>query len=363
MNAVQPKQTILVVDDTPENIDLLCEVLGSEYRTRTAINGEKALKIAFSSAKPDLILLDIMMPGLSGYEVCRTLKENPDTRSIPVIFVTAMGEAQDEEKGLESGAVDYITKPISPPIVRARVKTHLALYDQKRELEHMVRLRTRDLEITRRQIIHRLGRASEFKDNETGNHILRMSFYSRLIGRAAGMSEESLDNLSCAAAMHDVGKIGIPDHIMLKRGELNEKEWEIIKKHPEIGAEIIGQHSDELLKTARIVAMTHHEKWDGSGYPLGLKGADIPLAGRIVAIADVFDALTSDRPYKQAWSVEDAVRQIEASGGTHFDPALIGPFKSVLPEIIKIKMEFAEDNGALPDLNATSEQFRLLFNA
>ena len=289
-----PKQTILVVDDTPENIDLLCAVLESDYLTRIAVNGEKALKIAFSASKPDLILLDIMMPGMSGYEVCLALKANPDTRGIPVIFVTAMGESQDEQRGLEMGAVDYITKPINPPIVRARIKTHLALYDQTRELERMVKLRTEELESTRKEIIYRLGCASEFKDNETGKHIIRMANYSRLIGRAAGMGEESVEILSSAAAMHDVGKIGIPDYVLLKPDKLNEEEWKIVKRHPEIGAEIIGQHTDDLLKAAHDVALTHHEKWDGSGYPNGIKGIEIPLMGRIVAIADVFDALTSE---------------------------------------------------------------------
>jgi putative two-component system response regulator len=349
--SVAVKQTILVVDDTPENIDLLTEVLNPYYRTRIAINGDKALKIAFSNTPPDLILLDIMMPGITGYDVCQRLKENPDTRGIPVIFVTAMSELEDEKKGLEMGAVDYITKPISPSIVLARVKTHLSLYDQTRELERMVELRTAELEITRRQIIRRLGRASEFKDNETGNHVIRMSHYARLIAQAAGMGEESVDTLFNAAPMHDVGKIGIPDSVLLKPGKLDDAQWDIMRTHPEMGAEIIGSHNDDLLRTARILAMTHHEKWDGSGYPGKLKGEEIPLMGRIVAIADVFDALTSDRPYKKAWAIEDAVRIIEEGAGAHFDPGLIGPFKSVLPEMLKIREKYAEEHGALSDLD------------
>jgi putative two-component system response regulator len=357
MDELQPrqatavKQTILVVDDTPENIDLLTEVLNPYYRTRIAINGDKALKIAFSNTPPDLILLDIMMPGITGYDVCQRLKENPDTRGIPVIFVTAMSELEDEKKGLEMGAVDYITKPISPSIVLSRVKTHLALYDQTRELQRMVELRTVELEITRRQIIRRLGRASEFKDNETGNHVIRMSHYARLIAQAAGMGEESVDTLFNAAPMHDVGKIGIPDSVLLKPGKLDDAQWEVMRTHPEMGAEIIGQHNDDLLRTARILAMTHHEKWDGSGYPGKLKGEEIPLMGRIAAIADVFDALTSDRPYKKAWAIEDAVRIIEEGAGTHFDPGLIGPFKAVLPEMLKIREKYAEEHGALSDLD------------
>jgi putative two-component system response regulator len=349
MHPLLTRQTILVVDDTPENIELLTEVLDPYYRTKIAINGDKALKIAFSDTPPDLILLDIMMPGISGYDVCKRLKDNPDTRGIPVIFVTAMSEVADEQKGLELGAVDYITKPISPAIVLARVKTHLALYDQTRELERMVELRTAELERTRMQIIRRLGRASEFKDNETGNHVIRMSHYSRLIAQAAGMGQESVDILFNAAPMHDVGKIGIPDHVLLKPGKLDDAEWEIMHQHPYMGAEIIGEQTDDLLQTARLLALTHHEKWDGSGYPNKLKGEEIPLGGRIVAIADVFDALTSERPYKKAWPVEDAVRVIEEGAGSHFDPGLMAPFKAALPDMLKIKEKYGEEHGALTD--------------
>ncbi len=353
MHPLLEKETILVVDDIPENIELLTEVLDPLYRTKVATSGEKALKIAFSDSPPDLILLDIMMPGMSGYDVCKSLKANPDRRGIPVIFVTAMNEVEDERKGLELGAVDYITKPISPSIVLARVKTHLALYDQTRELERMVDMRTAELERTRRQIIRRLGRAAEFKDNETGNHVIRMSHYSRLIAQAAGMGEESVDILFSAAPMHDVGKIGIPDSVLLKPAKLDDGEWEIMRKHPQMGAEIIGNHADDLLLTARVVALSHHEKWDGSGYPNGLRGEAIPLAGRIVAIADVFDALTSERPYKKAWPVDEAVRLIEEGAGSHFDPDLIEPFKQVLPEILRIKEKYAEEHGALTDLDFT----------
>jgi putative two-component system response regulator len=353
MHPQQNKETILVVDDLPENIELLTEVLEPYYRTKIAINGEKALKIALSEDQPDLILLDIMMPGINGYEVCEKLKASPHARGIPVVFVTDMSEIEDERKGLELGAVDYITKPISPAIVLARVRTHLALYDQTRELERMVELRTAELEKTRTQVIRRLGRASEFKDNETGNHVIRMSHYSRLIGQASGMDEKSVDIMFNAAPMHDVGKIGIPDHVLLKPGKLDDAEWEIMRKHPEMGAEIIGKHSDDLLLTARLVALTHHEKWDGSGYPNQLEGMAIPLAGRIVAIADVFDALTSVRPYKKAWKVEDAVRFIEENAGSHFDPDLIQPFRDALPEMLHIKARYAEEHGALTDLDFT----------
>ena len=347
------RQTILIVDDTPENIDVLTEVLDPYYLTKVALNGEKALKIMAGETKPDLILLDIMMPGISGYDVCQRLKRNSDTHGVPIIFVTAMNEMEDEQKGLELGAVDYITKPISPSIVLARVRTHLALYDQTRELERLVALRTAELETTRHQIIRRLGRAAEFKDNETGNHVIRMSHYARLTAQAAGLGAALVDTLFHAAPMHDVGKIGIPDNILLKPGKLDALEWEVMRQHPAMGARIIGDHTDELLQAARSVAMTHHEKWDGSGYPHGLKGEEIPIFGRIVAIADVFDALTSERPYKKAWTVEAALQMIDEGAGKHFDPALIQPFRAALPDMLRIKAQYAEENGALPDLDFT----------
>jgi len=350
MSSLLPKQSILVVDDTPENIDLLTEVLCDDYRIRVATSGEKALKIVYSDEPPDLILLDIMMPGLSGLEICRRLKANPDRRRIPIIFVTAMSTTEDEQLGLELGAVDYITKPISPPIVRARVRTHLALYDQTRELERMVHQRTHELLTTRQQIIRRLGRAAEFKDNETGNHVLRMSHYARLIAEAHGLGQEYADTIFNTAPMHDIGKIGIPDAILLKPGKLDAEEWKVMHQHPIMGAEIIGKHENELLETARIIALTHHEKWDGSGYPQGLKGENIPLEGRIVAIADVFDALVSVRPYKQAFPVEHSLGLMDAESGRHFDPALMKAFKLALPEILRVKEIYADEYGALTDL-------------
>ncbi|MBS1161398.1 MAG: response regulator receiver modulated metal dependent phosphohydrolase [Proteobacteria bacterium] len=350
MPPLLPKQSILVVDDTPENIDLLSELLKDEYRVRVATSGERALKIAYSDEPPDLILLDIMMPGLSGLEICRRLKANPDRRRIPVIFVTAMSSVEDEQRGLELGAVDYITKPISPPIVKARVRTHLALYDQSRELERMVDHRTQELLKTRQQIIRRLGRAAEFKDNETGNHVLRMSHYARLIASAHGLGEESANTIFNTAPMHDIGKIGIPDSILLKPGKLDAEEWKIMHQHPIMGAEIIGKHDNELLETARIIALCHHEKWDGSGYPQGLKGGDIPLEGRIVAIADVFDALVSQRPYKPAFPIDESLNIMAASTGRHFDPALMQAFKAALPEILRVKEIYADEFGALTDV-------------
>ncbi|MDE2592599.1 MAG: two-component system response regulator [Burkholderiales bacterium] len=343
------RPTILVADDSPQNIELLSRVLGQEYRIKVATSGDKALKIAYSDEPPDLILLDIMMPDLSGHEVCRRIKANPDRRRIPIIFVTAMSTVEDETLGLAIGAVDYITKPISPPLVQARVRTHLALYDQTRELERMVAQRTSELVATRQQIVRRLGRASEFKDNETGNHVIRMSHIARLIAQQAGLGPESVQLLFQTAAMHDVGKIGIPDQILLKPGPLTDEERKVVQTHPQIGADIIGKHDNELLATARVIALTHHERWDGTGYPQGLKGDQIPLMGRIVAIADVFDALVNKRPYKEALPVSQALAIMAEERGKLFDPHLLDCFFQQQFEVLKIMDLYSDEREPMID--------------
>ncbi|TDF37357.1 response regulator [Alteromonadaceae bacterium M269] len=339
------KPIILVVDDTPENIDVLSGVLRNEYKVKAALNGEKALQIANKSPQPSMILLDIMMPGMDGYQVCAHLKENPLTAKIPVIFVTAKDQDNDEKKGLELGAADYITKPITPSLVLARVSTHLALYDQNLALEKKVQERTKELRDAQLKIIHRLGRAAEFKDNETGLHVTRMSHYARLIAGSLSLGKEREELIFNAAPMHDIGKIGIPDNVLLKNGKLNEEEWNLMKNHPQFGADIIGDHDSELLKVCQMIALTHHEKWDGSGYPNQLKGEEIPIEGRIVAVADVFDALTTERAYKKAWSVDDAINLIDENAGSHFDPNVVAHFHQVLPDILDIKRTYAESTG------------------
>ncbi|WP_321404240.1 two-component system response regulator [Maridesulfovibrio sp.] len=329
------RQTVLVVDDSADNIAVFSKILSEKYRVKAAKNGAKALQIAFATV-PDIILLDIMMPGIDGYEICRQLKKDSRTQKIPIIFVTAKDEIEDETKGFELGAVDYIAKPVSPSIVLARVKTHLQLYDNSRELENAVLSRTKELAQSQLEIIRRLGRAAEYKDNETGMHVIRMSYYSCVIARSIGMDDATIDLLLNATPMHDVGKIGISDSILLKAGKLTEQEREEMEKHCEFGAEIIGEHDDKLLKLARSVALTHHEKWDGSGYPKGLKGTDIPIEGRIVAIADVFDALTSRRSYKEPWPIDKAISFIEEQAGRHFDPELVAAFINNISKVIKI---------------------------
>ncbi len=328
------KPLILAVDDEASNLQLLRQILQDNYRLLFAKDGARALELA-RQERPDLVLMDVMMPGMSGHEACRALQADPATAGIPVIFVTALSDTDDELRGFEAGGVDYITKPVSPPIVRARVRTHLSL------------VRLDELKETRLQIVQRLGLASEYKDNETGMHVIRMSHYSRLLGIANGMSEAEADDLLHAAPMHDVGKIGIPDSILQKPGPLDKDEWAVMQSHARIGAEIIGEHAHGMLKLARNIALTHHEKWDGSGYPNGLAGAAIPVEGRICAIADVFDALTSERPYKKAWPVADAVKLLEEQRGKHFDPALVDLFITLLPQVCEIKDKFAETHTAL----------------
>ncbi|MDP4029475.1 MAG: two-component system response regulator [Gallionella sp.] len=349
------KNTLLIVDDTPENIDVLRGILSADYTVKIANSGQLALKIV-AALPPDLILLDVMMPGTDGYEVCRQLKANEATRHIPVIFVTALGEAEDETLGFELGAADYIVKPVSPPIVRARVRAHLALSDQRHGLEQMVAERTGDLERSNRQLekthlimLQQLGRAADYRDNETGMHIVRVGNFSKLLGLASGFLEAQAELLMYASMMHDIGKIGVPDHILLKPGKLTVEEFEVIKKHPEIGAEIIGEHDAEVLKMAKQIALWHHEKWNGQGYPHGLSGTDIPVVARIVAIVDVFDALTCVRPYKRAWPVEDAFALIEKEAGQHFDPELTKMFLSMETEVRRIAVEYSDTADAPPE--------------
>ena len=323
------RPSILLVDDEPANLHVLKHILQDDYRLLFARDGERALELA-SSEHPQLILLDVMMPGTTGHEVCTRLKADPRTEAIPVIFVTALANPEDEALGFELGAVDYISKPVSAPIVRARVRTHLSL------------VRAEVLRQTRLNIVQALGMAAEYKDNETGLHVIRMSHFSRIIALEAGFSAEDAEELLHAAPMHDVGKIGIPDAILQKPGKLDADEWAIMQQHPDIGARIIGEHDASMLQMARRIALGHHEKWDGSGYPAGLAGTDIPVEARIIAIADVFDALTSVRPYKRAWSVDEAVALIREQSGKHFDPHLVNCFLARLDEIIEIRDRGAE---------------------
>jgi putative two-component system response regulator len=341
MTTSQTPATILIVDDVPHNISLLNTALQDEYRIKAATNGTQAIEICLSTPI-DLILLDVMMPAMDGFETCRRLKQHPQTSSIPVIFVTARGEVKDESTGFACGGVDYINKPIHAALVRARVRTHLSLYDQNRTLEKLVLERTAELNLTRLEILHRLGSAGEYRDNETGLHVGRVCHYSRIIAQAIGLPEHEAELLYNAAALHDTGKIGIPDSILFKPGKLDADEWKIMQTHSEIGAKIIGVSENHLLRAAATIALTHHERWDGSGYPHGLKGSEIPLYGRIVAIVDMFDALTSLRPYKKAWPVTEAVAEVVRCREGHFDPQIVDAFLLKLPELTAIQLQLAD---------------------
>lgn len=331
MDTTAQQAKILIVDDEPLNLKVLKQVLQDNYRLSFAKNGMDALELV-KKEKPGLILLDVMMPGMTGFEVCRTLKSDPETNTIPVIFVTALSEEADESEGFAAGGVDYINKPISPALVRARVKTHLSLV-------HIDELKRTHLEL-----IQRLGRAAEFKDNETGMHVMRMSHVSGRLALQLGMDAQFSEQLIHAAPMHDIGKIGIPDHVLLKPGKLDDQELAIMRKHPQMGAKILDNSTSPLIKLAHSVALYHHEKWDGSGYPFGLKGEEIPLEARIVAVADVFDALLNKRPYKEAWPVEDAVAEIEANRGKHFDPAIVDAMLQCLPDLLEINNNWLEED-------------------
>lgn len=347
--STEAKPTVLVVDDTALNLQVATGILRAQYQALAATDGARALDILAKRPDVQLILLDIMMPGMDGYEVCRRLKANAATARIPVIFLTALNETEDEKKAFEAGGVDFINKPFQPETLLARVGTHVRLHAHERHLDALVRDRTAELEAktveletTRLQVIHQLGRAAEYKDDDTGTHVIRMAHYSRLLAEAAGLSSDRVDLLFKASPMHDIGKLGIPDHILKKPGKLTDEEWIVMRKHPAIGAGIIGIQKSELLECARLVALTHHEKWNGSGYPRNKAGEDIPIEGRIVAIADVFDALTSERPYKQAWTVEKTLEVMQKDSGTHFDPNLMPLFLERLPDVLAVKAQYAE---------------------
>jgi putative two-component system response regulator len=359
------RPTILVVDDTADNLSLMSELLKDIYKVKVANSGEKALKYVQGDHKPDLILLDIMMPGLSGYDVIRELKANPDTRSIPVIFLTAMSAAEDEKKGLEMGAADYVTKPISPPIVLARVKTQLEnkaaadfLRDQNVYLETEVTKRTRELSAIQDVTILAMASLAETRDSDTGNHIRRTQYYVKALAEKLQTSprfvqfltNQTIDMLFKSAPLHDIGKVGIPDRILLKPGRFEPHEFEIMKTHTTLGRDAI-LHAEkqlgmqvEFLNLAKEIAYFHQEKWDGSGYPTGESGDDIPISARLMAVADVYDALISRRVYKEGMPHEKAVSIIKEGRGSHFDPDIVDAFLDLQNEFRAIAARFADSD-------------------
>lgn len=351
----------MVVDDEPVNLRLVQKILNNAgYQNTLLIEDSRRVLDEFRQGGIDLVLLDLNMPNLDGYEVMQQIQALDLPVLPPVLVLTAQNAREFKVRALELGARDFVTKPFDQVELVARVRNlleaHLyqqSIYQEKDKLERLVVERTRELQDTRLEIVRRLGRAAEYRDNETGFHIIRMSKIASLLGQASGMDSYQSDLLLNAAPMHDIGKIGIPDQILLKPGKLDPEEWEIMKSHAQIGADILSGDDSELLLMAREIALTHHEKWDGSGYPNGLAGQSIPLVGRITAIADVFDALTSDRPYKKGWPLEKALDFIKEQDGRHFDPEIVARFMEQLPKIREIYREYSDPGEFQEDLSRT----------
>ena len=359
------RNTILIVDDAPENIALISSLLRGSYHTQAARDGQAALHLASADDPPDLILLDVTMPIMDGYEVCQRLKANSKTSEIPVIFITARSETEDEQRGLDLGAVDYITKPISPAILAARVRTHLRLKsvsdflrDKNFFLEQEIQARTRQISAIQDATMVAMGSLAETRDNETGNHIRRSQLYLKAL--AVKMSEHDdftdilepsmIEVLYKSAPLHDIGKVGIPDSILLKAGKLTTEEFEIMKEHTTIGrdailaAERLLDSPTTFLHIASEIAWSHHERWDGTGYPQGISGNDIPFPGRLMAVVDVYDALVSKRIYKPAMTHESAREIITQGSGTHFDPRIVEGFLAIADEFPAIARRFSEEH-------------------
>jgi cyclic di-GMP phosphodiesterase len=368
--------TVLIVDDAPENLTVLAQALADEYSVKAARDGLGALQIAGADPPPDLILLDIVMPGLDGFEVCRRLKSNAATAGVPVIFLTGRTRAEDEERGFALGAVDYIAKPISPPVVRARVRTHLQLKasadflkNQNQFLEQEVMRRTHEVRAIQDVAVLAVASLAETRDNETGNHIRRTQFYVRGLALhlqnhprfRSELGEGTVDLLFKSAPLHDIGKVGIPDRILLKPGRLTPDEFEIMKTHTTLGLESIVQAEQRLgssvafLRYAKEIALSHQEKWDGSGYPEGRRGDDIPISARLMAVADVYDALISRRVYKPPFSQEKSLAILREGRGSHFDPDILDAFLAHTDEFKTIADRFADHDA---DMDAAAEKQR-----
>lgn len=372
------RPTVLVVDDTPDNLSLMSGLLRELYRVQVANSGERALKLVQTGPQPDLILLDIMMPGLSGYDVCEALKADASTRDIPIIFLTAMSATQDEKKGLDMGAVDFITKPVNPPIVLSRVATQLKvkaasdfLRDQNAYLEAEVKRRTEELAAIQDVTILAMASLAETRDNDTGNHIRRTQHYMKTLANHLKdhprfrhfLTDKTIDSLFKSAPLHDIGKVGIPDRILLKPGKFTPEEFEIMKSHCRLGRDAIQHAEDQLglkvefLQLAKEIAYSHQEKWDGSGYPEGIGGDDIPIAARLMAVADVYDALISRRVYKDGMPHEKAVEIIVEGRGSHFDPDVADAFFVLSEEFRAIAAKYADDDETM---KAKTEQLKII---
>lgn len=339
------KADILIVDDTLENLQLLSNILKEDgYKIRPANNGEMALNAARKTT-PDLILLDIKMPGIDGYQVCRELKADPLTQEIPILFISALSDPSDKVKAFGCGGLDYITKPFQSEEVKARVKTHLQLKDYQTHLEDRIeeglteiRLLNQEILATQREVLLTLSEICETRSHETGRHVKRVAEYSFLLAQLAGVKEAEL--IKQASPMHDIGKIAIPDSILNKPGKLNEQEWQVMKTHTTLGYKMLSSSDRPIFSMAAIIAHEHHEHWDGTGYPQKLKGNDIHIAGRVTAIADVFDALATIRCYKDAWSDDKILEHIQSQKGYQFDPGLTDLFFDHLSLFMGIKKKY-----------------------
>ena len=357
------RPTILAVDDDPESLRLIAALLRDNYHVRIATGAEQALRAADLEPKPDLILLDVIMPGMDGYELCRRFRAQPATRDVPVIFLTVRSNVADEEKGFAAGAVDYLTKPISPPILVARVRTHLTLKgaadflkDQNDFLQEEVHRRIVQMSTIQDVAIVALASLAETRDNDTGNHVRRTQYYVEILANtlrghvrfAPLLTEDNIELLYKSAVIHDIGKVGIPDHILLKPGKLTPDEFEVMKTHTVLGrnailaAEKLLDAPNDFLRFGREIALSHHERWDGRGYPEGLAGEAIPVSARLMAVADVYDALISRRPYKEPFSHKEAVAIIEAERGRHFDPDVTDAFLSCVDDFKQIALQYAD---------------------
>ncbi len=362
----QTQATLLIIDDSAENLSVLSELLRPYYRVLAAVSGQSGLRVANGQAKPDLILLDVMMPVMDGYEVLAQLRKNPATSAIPVIFLTALADAEDEERGLQLGAADYITKPIKPTVVLARVRNQLELKrahdwlkNQNGFLEAEIARRMAENDLIQQASIRALAHLAETRDPETGHHIARTQAYVQLLAVklqrhprfAATLTEPYIDRLTRSAPLHDIGKVGVPDYILLKPGPLTPDEWVIMETHAKLGSEAIEQTESDIKSPLAFLELTkeithwHHEKWDGSGYPDGLVGDAIPISARIMAIADVFDALISKRVYKDPIPYGEACEIIATERGKHFDPDVVDVFLANFDEFVAIAENYGHVSG------------------
>jgi putative two-component system response regulator len=345
------RPVILIADDSEDIRNLLGVMLKKNYDIKYAVNSDETLASADTDPLPDLILLDVEMPSINGFEVCAKLKSNPALADIPIIFITGRSNPRDQAEGLRAGAVDYIVKPISPPITMLRVRTQLALVDQRRALEDQIVARTEELHETRLQLIRRLARAMEYREGGLTNRVMRVGHYVQLLAKTLGLKEKVVELLSEAAPLYDIGKLAVPDHVLRKSDKLNASDWAEIRKHPETGAGIIGEHKDPLLEQARIMALTHHERWDGTGYPKRLKGDTIPLAGRIMAVADAFEAMTATQRHRTPIPSVEAGRILVAESGKQFDPKVVAAFVKMAKNFEKVRAHFKDELEGIHDLD------------